>query len=98
MTALLTFLRSAPFCPLPLGRDLRLGCSRPLTCGPTLNVAFIKPDLLSRVVRHGWGGEQLSRSYWESLWITAGSWSSSGADAKVGVSIESTPLGRSRYK
>ena len=33
-------------CPLPLGRDLRLGDSRPLTCIPTLNAAFVKPDLL----------------------------------------------------
>lgn len=98
MTVLLTFLRSAPFCPLPLGRDLRLRCSRTLTCGPSLNVAFIKPDLLSWVVRHGWGGEQPFQAYWVSPWITAGSWSSFEADDKVGVSIESTPLGRSRYK
>jgi len=94
----LPFFRSASLRALPLGRDLRLRCSRPLTRSPTLNVSFIKPDLLFRGVGHGWSRKQLSRSYWESPWFMAGSPSTSRADAMVGVSIESTPFGRSIYK
>jgi hypothetical protein len=37
-------------------------------------------------------------SYFESAGVLVGAGASSGGDGSVGVSIESTPLGLSRYK
>jgi hypothetical protein len=50
---LFCLLASATFCALPLGRDIRFGRSRSLTCCSTLNVTLIKSDLLAGISSHG---------------------------------------------